>query len=59
MSLQILTLNCLACHILAEHPQFNKVRDFTVAKHERTKVTPPAMPVKDKSKSNIKNQLRA
>lgn len=35
MSLQTLTFNCLACHILAKHPQFakkNKANNLTLIK---------------------------
>ena len=32
MSVQTLTLNCLACHILAKHPQLPKQHNFTATK---------------------------
>lgn len=68
MSLQTQTINCLACHILAKHPQFtknNKVYNLTSFKAKKNTTNQVNLPttVIDKTSnpntnSSIKNQLR-
>lgn len=68
MSLQTQIINCLACHILAKHPQFtknNKVYNLTSFKTKKTIINQVSLPttLTDKiadtnTNSSIKNQLR-
>ena len=64
MSLQTLSLNCLACHILAKHPQLTKNNNLTATKgkYRIIKVSQSTSLLNNKSnhttKPTIKKQLR-